>query len=65
MLASVDYCKIPSKWEGKYKWAKLDELYKKLFKKGFGNAHDAMADITATKECFFALVRRKILDLNL
>jgi hypothetical protein len=24
-----------------------------------------MADITATKECFFALVRRKILELNL
>jgi len=37
------------------KWPKLIELYNKLFDKDFENAHDAMADILATRECYFKL----------
>lgn len=60
MLASVDFCKIPgSYW--RYKWAKLSELYWKLFEKTFENAHDAMADISATRDCYFELKKRKII----
>ena len=40
------------------KWPKLEELYKFLFWKEFENAHDAMADIEATKECFIELCRK-------
>lgn len=47
---------------GKIKWPKLIELYNKLFEKDFENAHDAMADITATKECFFELKKRGIIE---
>ena len=62
MLSSTDYCAIPSiNGHEDYKWPKLQELYHKLFNKYFDDAHDALADITATKECFFELKKRRII----
>lgn len=55
MQSTVDFCKIPG-YNG-YKYPKLQELYYKLFGSNFEDAHDAMADITATKRCFFELLR--------
>ncbi len=55
MQCSTSYCKIPG-LKG-YKYPKLQELYYKLFGSNFEDAHDAMADITATKKCFFELKR--------
>lgn len=55
MQCSTGYCKIPG-LKG-YKYPKLQELYYKLFGSNFEDAHDAMADITATKKCFFELKR--------
>ena len=59
----IDYCALPNPNEGydDYKWPKLSELYRKLFNRDFENAHDALADITATKDCFFELKRRGII----
>lgn len=37
---------------------KLGLLYTHLFGKVFDNAHDAMADIEATKDCFLELAKR-------
>lgn len=37
---------------------KLGLLYTHLFGKEFDNAHDAMADIEATKDCFLELAKR-------
>jgi hypothetical protein len=34
------------------------ELHQKLFECGFEDAHDAMADITATARCFWEMMRR-------
>jgi len=34
---------------------KLIKLHEKLFGRGFDGAHDAMADIVATKDCFLEL----------
>lgn len=62
MQATIDYCNIPSTYGPK--WPKLMELYTKLFGNGFDGAHDAMADIVATKECFFELLRRGIVRLQ-
>lgn len=45
----------------KGKWPKLEELYFKLFGKGMPEAHDAGADVQYLKECYFELVKRKIL----
>lgn len=42
---------------GKKKRPKLQELYTFLFGKPFDGAHDAMADIRATKDCFLQLVK--------
>lgn len=59
MLKSINYCAIPSGYAygDKYKWPKLQELHKKLFGHEFEDAHDAMADIRATKKCFFEMKR--------
>ena len=59
MKRSTYFCAIPNP-RGKfndYKWPKLEELYRKLFNRPLNNAHDALADITATKECYFELRR--------
>ena len=47
---------------GKIKWPKLVELHEKLFDKGFDDAHDAFADITATAKCYFELVKLGIIE---
>lgn len=54
MVEWTNYCEIPGRWLA-YKWPKLEELHIKLFNKNFENAHDAMADIIATKDCFFEM----------
>lgn len=59
MSASTDYCKIPGRYG--YKWPKLDELYVKLFGRNFDGAHNSLADIKATYECFWALKRLGII----
>jgi DNA polymerase III epsilon subunit-like protein len=63
MKSSTDFCAIPNPnpYFGGYKWPSLQELYCKLFGHEFSDAHDALADITATKECFFELKRRGII----
>ena len=59
MQAGTDYCKIPGYYG--YKWPKLQELHYKLFGCDFEDAHDAMADITATKKCFFEMRKRGLI----
>jgi len=44
---------------------KLGLLYSHLFGKSFDNAHDAMADIEATKDCFVELARRGHIELRI
>lgn len=53
MKNTIDLVNLP--WK---KWPKLSELYRYLFNKDFDNAHDAMADIEATKECFIEIIRK-------
>lgn len=72
METTINFCCIPfegqraymSKKEGKFKWPKLEELYKVLFKKDFEAAHSAGGDVAALKECFFELVKRGIIKLQ-
>lgn len=50
-----------SRGYGGYKWPKLAELYYKLFRTQFEDAHNAAADVQATVKCFWELRRlRKI-----
>lgn len=59
MQATIEFCNIPGHYGPK--WPRLQELYVKLFGREFEGAHDAMADIRATRECFFELQRLGIL----
>jgi len=46
---------------GRIKWPKLIELHEKLFNCGFDDAHDAYADIKATRDCYFELCKLNII----
>jgi len=55
----VNFCKIPG-GHG-YKWPKLEELYQKLFNKNITDAHDASIDIQSTAQCFWELLKRRVI----
>ena len=55
MTKSINYCAIRNAYG--FKYPKLDELHRKLFTCGFANAHDSLADITATAKCFWEMRR--------
>lgn len=59
MRSSVSFCKIPNS-RGGYKWPNLTELHNCLFKTGFDEAHDALVDVIACANCFFALKSKDI-----
>jgi len=61
--AVVNFCGLINK-AGRPKWPKLIELHEKLFEETFDAQHDAFADITATKRCFFALLDLGIITLD-
>lgn len=50
---------------GRIKRPKLSELYFKLFGRLFENAHDSLADIRATKECYFECVKQNLLTQHI
>lgn len=58
MHSSTNFCAIRGPYG--FKWPRLEELYKKLFGCMFDDAHNAFADITATKKCFFEMRKRGI-----
>ena len=47
--------------KGYPKYAKLEEMYEILFKTVMPNAHDAMADVIATKDCYYELLKKGII----
>ena len=50
-------CQIPGGRGGKFKLPTLTELHQHLFGDGFGDAHNATADVEATTRCFLELIR--------
>jgi hypothetical protein len=53
MRSTTDFCALPGYYG--YKWPTLQELHKKLFGRGFEDAHDAYIDVSVTVKCFFEL----------
>lgn len=53
MQASTPLCKLPG--SRGYKWPKLVEAYRHFFDEELEGAHDAMIDVMACKDVFFAL----------
>lgn len=60
MKNTIDYCCLPGGRKGA-KSPKLQELYSIIFGKEFENAHNALSDIEATKDCFFELLTRELI----
>lgn len=61
MKQSVNYCAFPGRYVGRYRYPKLEELYKKLFDKRIRGGHNSMHDVEATYECYKELVSRGII----
>ena len=53
MKESTDFCRLPGNYG--FKYPNLTELHRKLFKKAFDDAHDALADVRACKAAYFEL----------
>ncbi len=60
MHLGTDFCAIPTKG-GKFKKPKLGELYEILYGEKFAEAHNAAADVNATAQVFFEMLRRDII----
>lgn len=54
---TAQFCQLPGGRGGKFKLPNLEELHQHLFKEGFGDAHNAAADVVATARCFLELLR--------
>ncbi len=57
MELGTDFCKLPGGKYGKFKSPKLEELYEKLYGEKFDEAHNAAADVNATAQIFFEMMR--------
>ena len=60
MQSSIEYCGFTNN-----KYPKLEELYFKLFNKKPENLHDALQDIRYTMDCFFVLLQKGIIELDI
>ena len=57
MELGTDFCQLSGGKNGRYKSPKLEELYEKLYGKKFDEAHNAAADVNATAQVFFEMMR--------
>ena len=62
MIKSTKAVGLRNPGNNRPKWPKLQELYFFLFGENFEDAHDAMADVSATAKCLFELFNRGIID---
>lgn len=62
MVLSTDFCKLGSGKNGKWKAPRLQELFEILFDEKFDEAHNAAADVNATAQIFFEMMRRNIIS---
>ena len=63
MKETIDYCNIPN-FDGRNKFPKLTELYKKLFDYDIEQKHNAESDALLTAKCFKELLTKGIIDLD-
>ena len=55
---TAQLCQLPGGRGGKFKFPKLEELYRHLFGTGFDQAHNATADVEASSRVFLELAAR-------
>lgn len=65
MKVFTDYCAIPhSSGLGNYKWPRLDEFYKKVWKEEMKVKHNAIADVDAIIRCFYKLKDSNVFSIE-
>ncbi|MCG2792496.1 MAG: DNA polymerase III subunit alpha [Weeksellaceae bacterium] len=64
MILGTDFCQIAGGKNGKFKSPKLAELYEKLYSEKFDEAHNAAADVNATAQVFFEMMRIGIIPAD-
>lgn len=64
MILGTEYTAIPSGKEGKFKSPKLEEIYEKLYGHKFDEAHNAAADVNATAQVFFEMLRIGVIEAS-
>lgn len=57
---TATFCQLPGGKGGRFKLPTLEELHRTLFSEGFGDAHNASADVEATTRSFLELIRQGI-----
>ena len=57
---TAQLCQLTGGRGGRFKLPTLTELHKHLFGIGFGDAHNATADVEATTRCFLELIRKRL-----
>lgn len=62
MLGATKVVGIPRSYGGGHKNPKLIEAYRFFFATDFANAHDAMADVRACRDVYFALTDPKLME---
>jgi DNA polymerase-3 subunit epsilon len=55
MKAATPLCELPGRYG--YKWPTLQEAHRHFFGREFDSAHDAIADVAACREIYFAMKR--------
>ncbi len=63
MIFGTDFCQLPGRG-GRYKAPKLEELYEKLYGHKFDEAHNAAADVNATAQVFFEMMRIGVINAS-
>lgn len=69
MRELTSYCALPQpgahhrRWQV-YKWPRLEELYRLVFRREMPEGHRALDDCLFTAECFFALLGAGIISQN-
>jgi DNA polymerase III epsilon subunit-like protein len=64
MESSTNYCRLPSRRAGSYKWPSLVEMHKHLFGSALDSHHDAGADMDACARSFFRLGELGVINLS-
>lgn len=64
MIFGTDFCQLPGGKGGKFKPPKLEELYEKLYGHKFEEAHNAAADVNATAQVFFEMMRIGVINAS-
>ena len=65
MKGYTNYCKIPGRGRGKYKWPKLYELHERIYNYTPKNLHNSLVDVIVCLRCYLRIEHKiEIIDTS-